>query len=359
MIGERMDNRPGAQSERGDATMLLKVGELAKHSGLTVRALHHYDAIGLLKPSHRSDSGYRLYSRDDVARLHGIQTLRHMGLALDEIGCMLSGRGGQPVQVIERQLHTLDQEIAKATELRSRLTLMREHLQKGDEPDMRDWLATLSLMTTYTRYFSAAELRLIFRNYKPLEGDWLPLIADVRAAMSHGLPPDSPEVQPLASRWMSLMHQWMEGDFDLMERWGHMYRQEPSAQGRNKAPEGDMIEFISQATALRMALLSKYLTVDEMRRLGRIRHAEWLDLQAQAAQLMRDAVPAGAPASLRAVAQWQALLDRLAGHDPALRAKLLAALDQEPLLRAGGALSEPVRAYLRLCHSKTLDPDLA
>lgn len=42
--------------------MLLKVGELAKQTGLTVRALHHYDDIGLLQPSARSDAGYRLYT---------------------------------------------------------------------------------------------------------------------------------------------------------------------------------------------------------------------------------------------------------------------------------------------------------
>lgn len=48
--------------------MMLKVGELARRSGLTVRTLHHYDSIGLLKPSGRSDAGYRLYNRDDVAR---------------------------------------------------------------------------------------------------------------------------------------------------------------------------------------------------------------------------------------------------------------------------------------------------
>ena len=41
---------------------LLKVGELARHSGLTIRTLHHYDEIGLLKPSGRSDSGYRMSS---------------------------------------------------------------------------------------------------------------------------------------------------------------------------------------------------------------------------------------------------------------------------------------------------------
>ena len=62
--------------------MLLRAGELAKRTGLTVRALHHYDTIGLLCPTGRTDSGYRLYSRDDVARLHGIQTLRRMGLSL-------------------------------------------------------------------------------------------------------------------------------------------------------------------------------------------------------------------------------------------------------------------------------------
>jgi DNA-binding transcriptional MerR regulator len=62
--------------------MLSKAGELAKRSGLTVRTLHHYDAIGLLTASARAENGYRLYDRDDVARLHQIQALRRFGLAL-------------------------------------------------------------------------------------------------------------------------------------------------------------------------------------------------------------------------------------------------------------------------------------
>jgi DNA-binding transcriptional MerR regulator len=56
--------------------MLLNVGDLAKRCGLTVRMLHHYDAIGLLTPSARSNSGYRLYDKADIARLHQIQALR-------------------------------------------------------------------------------------------------------------------------------------------------------------------------------------------------------------------------------------------------------------------------------------------
>ncbi|HKO00391.1 MAG TPA: MerR family transcriptional regulator, partial [Thermoanaerobaculia bacterium] len=64
---------------------LFKVGELAKRTGMSVRTLHHYDAIGLLQPSRRSESGHRLYDRDDVARLQQIKSLRQLGFALDEI----------------------------------------------------------------------------------------------------------------------------------------------------------------------------------------------------------------------------------------------------------------------------------
>ena len=74
--------------------MLLKVGELARRTGLTVRALHHYDSIGLLRPSARSDGGYRLYNRDDVARLHGIQALRQMGVPLADVARLLEGGDG-------------------------------------------------------------------------------------------------------------------------------------------------------------------------------------------------------------------------------------------------------------------------
>ena len=76
--------------------MLLRVGELARRAGLTVRTLHHYDEIGLLQPSGRSASGYRLYSQADVQRLHAIQTLRHLGLALADIAGLLADGGVNP-----------------------------------------------------------------------------------------------------------------------------------------------------------------------------------------------------------------------------------------------------------------------
>src|SRR5207253_1728898 len=52
---------------------MWKVGQLAKRTGISVRTLHHYDQIGLLTPSHRTESGHRLYDRDDVVRMKEVQ----------------------------------------------------------------------------------------------------------------------------------------------------------------------------------------------------------------------------------------------------------------------------------------------
>jgi DNA-binding transcriptional MerR regulator len=62
-----------------------QVKEVAGLTGLTVRALHHYDSLGLLVPSARSAAGYRLYDDDDLLRLQQILIGRELGLSLEEI----------------------------------------------------------------------------------------------------------------------------------------------------------------------------------------------------------------------------------------------------------------------------------
>ncbi|RQO79191.1 MerR family transcriptional regulator [Acidovorax sp. FJL06] len=326
--------------------MLLKVGDLARHTGLTVRTLHHYDEIGLLTPSGRSEAGYRLYSQTDVQRLHGIQTMRQMGLALGDIGELLAGEGMAPERIIGQQIRALDQQIAQASELRGRLTMLRDGLMAGAEPDMGNWLEALALMTTYGKYFSSAELKQIFTNWSLIEADWLVVKDLVRAAMDRQLPPEAPEVQALAYRWMALMLHWMGGDIDLLERWGHMFRTEPSTQGRNHAPPGEMIEYIETAIKLRMALLEKYLTPDDLRLLGHVPHTHWAALEADVQQLLAQALPPHHPDAIAAALRWNALFDQLTGQRPALRQKLLTASANEPLLQAGSPLSASVRAYL-------------
>ena len=68
---------------------LLTVGQVAEQFDVTVRTLHHYDEIGLLRPSERSPAGYRLYTPDDLTRLQHVVVYRRLGFALEEIALLL------------------------------------------------------------------------------------------------------------------------------------------------------------------------------------------------------------------------------------------------------------------------------
>src|SRR5207253_11192192 len=76
------------------------VGELAKRTGLTVRTLHHYDEVGLLRPSLHTEAGHRLYTAADVARLQQVMSLRQLGFSLEEVRDCLDRPGFSPLEVI-------------------------------------------------------------------------------------------------------------------------------------------------------------------------------------------------------------------------------------------------------------------
>ncbi|MGB3185569.1 MAG: MerR family transcriptional regulator [Ornithinimicrobium sp.] len=73
--------------ERG--MQMRTVGQVSAEFGVTVRTLHHYDEIGLLRASERTLSGYRLYSDDDLVRLRQIVAYRRLGFGLDDVGSVL------------------------------------------------------------------------------------------------------------------------------------------------------------------------------------------------------------------------------------------------------------------------------
>ncbi|MEZ4383685.1 MAG: MerR family transcriptional regulator [Nannocystaceae bacterium] len=89
-----------------------RIGEVAEIAGVTVRTLHHYDAIALLRPSGRSARGYRLYSTDDLLRLQQIQIGRALGLSLEAIRKMLDEPDFDRRAALERQRAALTAQLA-------------------------------------------------------------------------------------------------------------------------------------------------------------------------------------------------------------------------------------------------------
>ncbi len=92
---------------------MYTVGQLGKLIGLSRSALLYYDQIGLLSPSARSASGYRLYSEGDVQRMERIMTYRDAGLSLDVIGRLVQADDASAPVVLERHLQKVNEEIAR------------------------------------------------------------------------------------------------------------------------------------------------------------------------------------------------------------------------------------------------------
>ncbi|GAB2890644.1 MerR family transcriptional regulator [Streptomyces deserti] len=93
--------------------MSYSVGQVADFAGVTVRTLHHYDAIGLLVPSERSHAGHRRYSDADLDRLQQILFYRELGFPLDEVAALLDDPDADPRAHLRRQHELLTARIEK------------------------------------------------------------------------------------------------------------------------------------------------------------------------------------------------------------------------------------------------------
>ncbi|WP_370323684.1 MerR family transcriptional regulator [Euzebya sp.] len=91
------------------------VSELAQMAGVTVRTLHHYDEIGLLRPSQRSEAGYRLYDRADLQRLQQILFWRALGFSLSEIQDVLDDPDYDRVEALTSQRAMLARQLEDVT----------------------------------------------------------------------------------------------------------------------------------------------------------------------------------------------------------------------------------------------------
>lgn len=123
-----------------------KVGELARATGLTIRALHHYDDVGLLVPA-RTESGHRVYSRADVERLYRVLALRGVGMALDEIGAVLDDEGVSLVDTVRRHVAAVERDIEQRRRLLDCLRDMLDALEHSSEPTVDELIGAVEAMT--------------------------------------------------------------------------------------------------------------------------------------------------------------------------------------------------------------------
>jgi MerR family transcriptional regulator, thiopeptide resistance regulator len=238
----------------------LKVGDLARRTGLTIRTLHHYDEIGLLRPSLHTESGHRLYTGKDIARLQQILSLRQLGFALDEIRACLDRPGFSPLEVITLHCDRLRDRIALQSKLCERLDAIATHLRAAGEVSADDFLKTIEDMTMIENYYTPEQMEYLKRRkeqvgedrIQQVQQEWPELIAQVRAEMQKGTAPTAPEVLALARRWQGLINEFTGGDAGIERSVGRLWKEQGDHLVANHGTQydsRDVFEFISQALA--------------------------------------------------------------------------------------------------------------
>jgi DNA-binding transcriptional MerR regulator len=97
------------------------IGDVARLSGVSARMLRHYELLGLVRPTGRTDGGYREYSDEDIRRIFHIESLRSLGLSLREVGRALDDPGFTPSGLVDDLIRRTRERIASETELLARL----------------------------------------------------------------------------------------------------------------------------------------------------------------------------------------------------------------------------------------------
>ena len=109
---------------------MLTVNEVSKLTGVSVRSLHHYDAIGLLKPAKVTEAGYRLYGDDELERLQNILLFRELQFPLKQIKLILDSPEFDQKEALSQQITLLELQLKRTQEL---ISFARELQEKGVE----------------------------------------------------------------------------------------------------------------------------------------------------------------------------------------------------------------------------------
>src|SRR4051812_44231857 len=236
---------------------MMQIGELARATGLTVRTLRHYDEIGLLRPSERTEAGYRLYSAGDVQRLFRIRALRRLGLPLDEVGAAVDGGRADLRDVVERQLERVRRDLELGRRLENRLAEVLRSVDGGAEPSSEQLLEAIEVMTMTDSYYTDEQQEALAQRRAELgpdgmeraQRDWGELIEAAGAERAAGTDPLDPRVLDLARRWRALVEQFTGGDAGTRASLDRMYREQGPQRASRGMVDPELMEYMRPALA--------------------------------------------------------------------------------------------------------------
>jgi DNA-binding transcriptional MerR regulator len=245
---------------------LFKAREFAGLTGVTVRALHHYDRIGLLKPSRYSQSGYRLYRESDVARLEQVVALKFIGFSLKQIKDILRNGGGDLASTLRRQREAIEEKRQRLQQAVQAIQLAEYAIAVKGQPGWEVFTKIIEVINMQNnmdwskKYYSDVAQREIEKRAQTIgpevieqaQRDWVSLIKEVENAVAAKEDPASDKAQSLAARWSELVKGFTGGNSEIQTGLNQMYADRHNWPASMPQPFGDEVQaFITAAMKCR------------------------------------------------------------------------------------------------------------
>lgn len=193
-----------------------------------MRTLHHYDRLGLLKPQHRSISGYRLYAESDLVRQEQIAVLKFLGLSLSQIRDLLKDETSLR-EILRRQQQVLVEKRSRLDRAIDAIKKAQKSLGVGRKPDWESFKQILKEIKMQNdtdwmkRYYSKEALAKLEKRkalwspemQQQVSKDWAALFKEIEASLDED--PAGPKAQSLAARWRELIHRFTGGDPEILK----------------------------------------------------------------------------------------------------------------------------------------------
>jgi DNA-binding transcriptional MerR regulator len=232
----------------------IKIGDLAKRTGVSVRTLHYYDEIGLLRPKTVTASRHRVYGPAELVRLQQIKSLRRLGFSLDEVRACLDAPEFSPTRVIDLHVKRLREQIAHEERLVTLLETLAAGYRTSSMKTADEFINIIEEITMIERSFTAEELaeikergqKLGAEHIRAVEAEWPTLIAQVRREMLDGTDPTSDRMRPLATRWRELVREFTGGNPSIERKLRAMYVADPKRAQQNGL-DVEMFEYVWKA----------------------------------------------------------------------------------------------------------------
>jgi MerR family transcriptional regulator, thiopeptide resistance regulator len=309
---------------------LYRVHEFAQIAGVTVKALHHYDRLGLLKPR-RTGSGYRIYVEQDLARLEQIVALKFLGLPLKQIKILLDRDALRLPEALRMQRAELEEKRRLLDRAIDAIAHAEKMIQSGGQAGaavLKPIIEAIEMQTEFMKnyYRDEAWVRFKARHRDWPSHEWNDLFRDIESSLTED--PASPTAQALAARWRKLRVSDSGGDpkvhGGLTRAWNDRQFWPTEVQNRFAGFDLDAISrFIARAFAsyrkehygdIVWAKELSPFTAEEKERFA----LSVADLSFKIAESL-DCDPAGETGQALA-ARWMELIDSRTGSRPDLKA---------------------------------------